>query len=146
MLRTLRWERCCSSLGKMESFTLLSSTPKSSWTGSATIMSTKRNYMPLYAPWTTGEDIYREVNTQSTFAQTIKTSYNSQKNTSCREDLDDPDTSYHAHNIQQVLEPSQFLNLIATASLYTNLNKEIQEEQLLNPSTSTTNLEIRNNI
>ncbi|KAJ9064957.1 hypothetical protein DSO57_1024914 [Entomophthora muscae] len=34
-----------------------------------------------------------------------------------REDLDDPDTSYHAHNIQQVLEPSQFLNLIATASL-----------------------------
>ncbi|KAJ9073850.1 hypothetical protein DSO57_1012180 [Entomophthora muscae] len=63
-----------------------------------------------------------------------------------REDLDNPDTSYHAHNIQQVLEPSQFLNFIATASLYTNLYKEIQEEQLLNPPTSTANLEIRNNI
>ncbi|KAJ9053374.1 hypothetical protein DSO57_1024763 [Entomophthora muscae] len=63
-----------------------------------------------------------------------------------KEDLDDPDTSYHAHNIQQVLEPSQFLNLVATASLYSSLDKEIQEEQLLNPPTSTANLEIRNNI
>ncbi|KAJ9082394.1 hypothetical protein DSO57_1004963 [Entomophthora muscae] len=50
-----------------------------------------------------------------------------------RENFDNPDTSYHTHNIQQVLEPYQFLNLIATASLYTNLDKEIQEEQLLNP-------------
>ncbi|KAJ9076101.1 hypothetical protein DSO57_1029377 [Entomophthora muscae] len=58
-----------------------------------------------------------------------------------REDLDNPDTSYHAHNVRQVLEPSQFLNLIATASLYTNLDKEIQEEQLLNPPTSTADLE-----
>ncbi|KAJ9055137.1 hypothetical protein DSO57_1007362 [Entomophthora muscae] len=63
-----------------------------------------------------------------------------------REDLENPDTSYHAHKIQQVLEPSQFLNLIATVSLYTNLYKKIQEEQLLSPPTSTTNLEIRNNI
>ncbi|KAJ9059225.1 hypothetical protein DSO57_1004539 [Entomophthora muscae] len=62
-----------------------------------------------------------------------------------REDLDNPDTSYCTHHIQQVLEPSQFQNLIATASLYTDLDKEIQEEQLLNPSTSTTDLETRNN-
>ncbi|KAJ9082581.1 hypothetical protein DSO57_1003351 [Entomophthora muscae] len=65
---------------------------------------------------------------------------------SSREDLDNPDTSYHAHNIQQVLEPSQFLNLIATTSLYTGLDKKIQEKQLLNPPTSTSNLKIRNNI
>ncbi|KAJ9077597.1 hypothetical protein DSO57_1015221 [Entomophthora muscae] len=65
---------------------------------------------------------------------------------SCREDLDNPNISYHAHNIQKVLEPSQFLNLIATAYLYTDLDKKIQEEQLLNPPTSTADLEIRNNI
>ncbi|KAJ9090115.1 hypothetical protein DSO57_1005852 [Entomophthora muscae] len=50
------------------------------------------------------------------------------------------------HNIQQVLKPSLILNLIATTSLYTNLDKEIQEEQLMSPPTSTADLEIRNNI
>ncbi|KAJ9087438.1 hypothetical protein DSO57_1033391 [Entomophthora muscae] len=50
------------------------------------------------------------------------------------------------HNVRKVLEPSQFLNLIATASLYSNLDKEIQEEQPLNPPISTADLEIRNNI
>ncbi|KAJ9084374.1 hypothetical protein DSO57_1025187 [Entomophthora muscae] len=36
-----------------------------------------------------------------------------------------PDTISRREDL--VLEPSQLLNLIVTASLYTNLNKEIQE-------------------
>ncbi|KAJ9070767.1 hypothetical protein DSO57_1004359 [Entomophthora muscae] len=65
---------------------------------------------------------------------------------SCREDLETPETSYHTHNIQQVLEHSHFLKLITTSLLYTNLSKEIQEEQLMNPPTSTTDLVTKDNI
>ncbi|KAJ9064690.1 hypothetical protein DSO57_1027806 [Entomophthora muscae] len=58
----------------------------------------------------------------------------------------DPDCTYQQHNECIVLKPSQFLNLIGHSILFTDIDKEVLANQMMNPPQNTAQLEQVDNV